>query len=54
MDELLSRGAGCAWRPWELCRPVRSDRGKNLTTIYSRTATATASSGSAVARLEGQ
>jgi len=20
MDELLSRGAGCAWRPRELCR----------------------------------
>ena len=27
MDELLSRGAGCAWRARELCRPVRSDSG---------------------------
>ncbi len=27
MDELLSRSAGCAWRPRELCRPVRSDSG---------------------------
>ena len=24
MDELVSRGAGCAWRPRELCRPVNS------------------------------